>query len=54
MANLFIKQSKEDIQNALFDQTGIKWDYSDATGKGETTTTGNVGSCLNHNYYIEF
>ena len=47
-ANRFIKQAKLEIQKALFDHTGIKWDYPDATGKGGTTTTGNVARELLH------
>ena len=38
----FVKQAKRNLQDHLKLHTGIKLDFPDATGKGGTTTTGNV------------
>ena len=38
----FIKQSKQLVQNHMKENTGLKVDYPDSTGKGGTTTSGNT------------
>ena len=42
----FVKQAKRNLQDHLKLHTGIKLDFPDATGKGGTTTTGNVARRL--------
>ena len=47
----FLVQAKQAIQSYIFEKVhGIKWDFPDATGKGGTTTTGNVARELLHNF----
>ncbi|KAG1681466.1 hypothetical protein GQR58_011849 [Nymphon striatum] len=43
-----LKAAKSAIQEKIKNNTGIKWDFPDATGKGGITTTGNVARTILH------
>lgn len=54
----FIKEAKSEIQTRVYEHTGIKLDFPNSTGRGGTTTTGNVARRLlynseNRNYLID-
>ena len=40
---------QKQLQSVILDKTNIKWDIPDSSGKGGTTTTGNVARELLHN-----
>ena len=37
----FLECARRDLQGEIKNETGIKWDYADATGQSGSTTTGN-------------
>lgn len=46
----FLNRAKKDIQDTIYNNIhGTKWDFPDTSGKGGTTTTGNVARDLLHN-----
>ena len=42
------EQCKKELQEKIASETGIQWDIPDKTGKGGTTTTGNIARELLH------
>ena len=44
----FLSAAKQQLQNRIFKDLGIQWDVVDKTGRGGTTTTGNVARRLLH------
>jgi hypothetical protein len=45
----FLEIEKKNIQELIGKKTGIKWDFSDSSGQGGSTTTGNVARNLLYN-----
>ena len=46
----FLTKAKQEIQEKIMAEIGVKWDYPDQAGKGGTTTTGNTARrILHHN-----
>ena len=45
-SHVFLQVEKQNIQSAIIEKLGIKWDYADSTGQGGSTTTGNVARRL--------
>ena len=43
---LILERQKKLLQDVIEKETGIHWDKPDPTGKGGTTTTGNIGRDL--------
>ena len=44
----FLNNAKKELQEKIASETGIQWDIPDKTGKGGTTTTGNIARELLH------
>ena len=42
----FLANTKKDLQEKIAAETGLQWDIPDKTGKGGTTTTGNIARSL--------
>ena len=46
--NTILQNFKEKLQEIIEERTGIQWDKADPTGKGGTSTTGNIARRLLH------
>ena len=44
-----LRTAKSQIQSALLEKTGLRWDLADVTGNNGNTTTGNVARIMLHN-----
>ena len=47
-----LQSFKERLQEIIVDSTGIQWDRPDPTGKGGTSTTGNIARRHGGNFYL--